>query len=396
MNVMVSLQEIIISVRDFLAKVQGILTATLFTSLGTYYTLKALLGAIAEFILKILIALAAIIALLWIFPVTWGAAAANTAIFVALSIPLALILAFFTEVLQIHPTLAIPTVKCFGADTFFQTGKTARSIEPGDLLVKENGVVTTKFTFLADATVQMFLLYGIVVSGEHLVFQEETTKWIPVREHPAAVVLAEYPPQSAFIYCFITTTNRLLLPSTAITRNTLFADWHDNNIVGSNGGGGFIEETELLLQSGQIKRIHEIQIGDVLSHGETVVVVVGLVKVHASFLSVSSVFEQEIKTKKTNHTHATTTTTTTTTIKKVLGVNIIYQCNPSSWLTLPSPSQSTQHLMTNTFLYHLITNTHSFTVSGIPVLDYQLSEYFWYDTSHKKKHERNEIKRKRK
>ena len=35
MNVMIALQQIIIGVRDFMAKMQGTLTATLFTSLGT-------------------------------------------------------------------------------------------------------------------------------------------------------------------------------------------------------------------------------------------------------------------------------------------------------------------------------------------------------------------------
>jgi hypothetical protein len=44
------------------------------------------LGAVAQFIISILIALAVIIVVLWIIPFTWGAAVANTVIFVALAI----------------------------------------------------------------------------------------------------------------------------------------------------------------------------------------------------------------------------------------------------------------------------------------------------------------------
>lgn len=70
-NVTIPLQQIIISLKDILAKVQGTMTASLFTLLGSYYTLKALMGAIAQFIVTILIALAIMVAMLWIVPLTW-------------------------------------------------------------------------------------------------------------------------------------------------------------------------------------------------------------------------------------------------------------------------------------------------------------------------------------
>ena len=82
-NVTIPLQQIIIGLKDVLSKVQGTMTAGLFTLLGSYYTLKSLMGAIAQLIITILIGLAAMIAALWVVPFTWGAAAANTAIFVA-------------------------------------------------------------------------------------------------------------------------------------------------------------------------------------------------------------------------------------------------------------------------------------------------------------------------
>jgi hypothetical protein len=120
-NVTIPLQQIIIGLKDILAKVQGTMTAGLFTLLGSYYTLKSLMGAIAQLIVTILIALAVMVAALWIVPFTWGAAAANTAIFIAISIPMALILTFMTKVLKVQSNLKIPKIKCFDKNTLLKT-----------------------------------------------------------------------------------------------------------------------------------------------------------------------------------------------------------------------------------------------------------------------------------
>ena len=53
-NMMIPLQQIIIGMRDMLSKIQGTLTASLFTLLGSYYTLRSLMGAIAQLIITIL------------------------------------------------------------------------------------------------------------------------------------------------------------------------------------------------------------------------------------------------------------------------------------------------------------------------------------------------------
>lgn len=45
MNVSISLQKIIISTKDVIGKIQGAMTAGLFTTLGAFYTLQALMGA---------------------------------------------------------------------------------------------------------------------------------------------------------------------------------------------------------------------------------------------------------------------------------------------------------------------------------------------------------------
>ena len=97
MNIMIPLQQIIISFKDLIGKIQGSMTAGLFTLLGSYFTLKSLLGSIAQFIITILIALAISIAIMWALPFTWGFAAINTGIFLSIAIPMAILLTFLNN-----------------------------------------------------------------------------------------------------------------------------------------------------------------------------------------------------------------------------------------------------------------------------------------------------------
>ena len=300
MNVMVSLQQIIISFRDFMGKIQGILTASLFTSLGTYYTLKALLGAIAQLVIIILIALAAMIMIFWIIPVTWGAAIANTAIFVALSIPMALILAFMVDVLKIHPSLsmpAVPSMKCFDKNVaiLLMSGekKKASEIRCGDVLI--NGEQITSRIIVETKGSHMYDLNGVIVSDSHKVIyndhkviyndQKVNNTLISVSQHPDAKKIHEY--NEPFLYCFKTNTKRIIL------KDTVYADWDDltdldiiawkkqmdkgmNKNIDKKGidkgmnKGGFSPNTEIKLWNGTCKQIKDILIGDVLEHGEKV------------------------------------------------------------------------------------------------------------------------------
>ena len=86
LNIMTPLQTIIIAVMDSMQKINGVLTAGLYTSLGTYYALKSLLGAIVQFIIIILIILVGLILGMWILPFTWPLAMTMTAVFVSVAI----------------------------------------------------------------------------------------------------------------------------------------------------------------------------------------------------------------------------------------------------------------------------------------------------------------------
>jgi hypothetical protein len=125
------------------------MTAGLFTMLGSYYTLKALMGAIAQFIISILIALAVMIAIFWIFPFTWGVAATSTSIFVALAIPMAIILAFMVDVLHVNTSYSIPKIKCFDKNTIIDMtafGDGTANLQP----VLLEGIITKPGRYIND------------------------------------------------------------------------------------------------------------------------------------------------------------------------------------------------------------------------------------------------------
>jgi len=293
-NITIPLQQIIISVRDLVSKMQGVMTGGLFTLLGSYYTLKSLMGAIAQFIITILIALAAMIAGFWAFPFTWGAAIANTAIFVAISIPMAIILAFMVDVLKVKTSLKIPKVKCFDLNTPIQlndgTFKQIIDINVGDIL-KNNNKVTAKIKVSTEGS-EMYYLNGIIVSDTHIV--QYKNKWIHIKEHPKAIKFTHY--TKPYLYC-LNTTNKLIQ-----INGLLFNDWDDiyynenykqivkhiltsinkiNNIH-NYLDYGFSEDTLIKLHNGSSVEISKINVNDLLENGEKVY---GIVEINVDNLN---------------------------------------------------------------------------------------------------------------
>jgi len=280
-NITIPLQQIVISFKDLLGKIQGTMTAGLFTALGSYYTLKSLLGAIAQFIISILIALAIIIVILWIIPFAWGAAIANTIIFVALAIPMAVILAFMIDVLHVQTNLSIPRIKCFDKDTEIMMNdgsiKKIFEIKTGDILI-DNNEVTACIKVESKGSL-IYNLDDIVVSNSHIV--KYMGKWIPVSKHPDAIKYAYY--TEPYLYC-LNTTNKTI----QINKYT-FTDWdeiYDNDIneilvnpfvsitklneIHCKIDSGFKEDTKIKLNDGTLRDIKNINVSDILENGEEV------------------------------------------------------------------------------------------------------------------------------
>ena len=370
MNMMIPLQQIIISFKDLVGKIQGAMTAGLFTLLGTYYTLKSLLGAIAQFLIIILIALAALIVVFWIFPFTWGFAITNTVIFIAVSIPLAIILVFMTDVLKVQTSFSIPGLpgpssSCFDENTKITmndgTQKNICEIKVGDVLL-DNNEVTSTFKVSAESS-KMYKLGNIIVSNTHIV--KYLNKWIPVPQHPKAIAYGVY--DKPYLYCLNTTSKTIVID------DYLFTDWdeiYDNDIelIKSNKyvkidklsdihyelDGGFAEFTQIKLKNGTIKYIKDILVDDILENGAKVY---GFVEINGN-----NVKEQHKYNLGKNLT--------------VIGGPNITICDTkvAQTTTLDCEFNSKCKIdKKKSLLYHLLTDKKTFKIGDIKFYDYNAS-----------------------
>jgi hypothetical protein len=384
LNITVPLQQIVITFKDFISKVIGTLTSGLFTALGTYLTLKSVFGVIAKVILTVLIAIAALIVIFWITPFTYGAAVAATSVFVAASIPLTIMLVFMSKILDINPGINIPrlkkpSLKCFDKNTQFilknGTKKSICNLQLGEKL-QNNSTITAKITVEAINSV-MYNLNGIVVSDSHMV--KYNNKWIRIDEHPQSIKINNY--NEPYLYC-INTDNK-----TIELNDLLFTDWDEivdedlekikniklknvkykfnidsnintlNEITIENSDihkyldGGFNGDTIIKLKNGLVKKIKNINIGDVLENGEKVY---GYTEIDGINLN-----EQSLYNLAKN--------------KFVQGGGNINICDKTInyTSTLDLDEKNKRNISDyDCKLYHLLTNTKTFFINGIKFYDY--------------------------
>ena len=367
-NITIPLQQIIIVFRDIIGKVQGTLTATLMTLLGSYYALRSLMGAIAELIIRFLIGLVIMIAVCWLSPVGWGIAPVLTGVFVGISIYMTVILVFMSIVLKVEPSLQIPKlVKCFDADTSItmNDGSTKKICQVcvGDVLENDNAVTAT---FKLDATdTVMYDLNGVTVSSTHYV--KFGGEWMPVSQHPDARKILTY--EQPHLYCLNTSLKIIAI------KGMIFCDWdevyeeelkelknnglvhlHDCTDIHRFMDGGFVGGTKIKLKDGTLKNIQFLEPRDILINGEFVYGVV------------------EINGKTVNGQY-----------KHQLG-DAIFEGGPnltmcdkhvqiSSTLELKSKERET----TDDKLYHILTDAKTFECNGVQFRDYNatIETFYW-------------------
>jgi|TARA_B110000114_G_C15097331_1_gene402382 hypothetical protein len=290
-NIMIPIQQVTLKIRDFLGKIQGTLVAVLYTSLGSYYTLQSLMGAIVEFITIILIALSICISIMWLIPLTWGAASAMTVVFLSVAIPMTLILVVMVEVLHVSSGLKIPKVKCFDEETTVtllnRRNKAIKDIKIGDKL-SDRSLVTAVIKVLREGS-EMYELDGVIVSDSHVVKTQDT--WIRVDEHPLSKRVVAY--DKKHLYCINTTSKVVKINSTTFTDwdevyDELLAEICDFQLNGEKINelqnihekldGGFYASTQIRMQNGEIIRIKDVQPNDLLFDN---ISVYGVVKIDA-------------------------------------------------------------------------------------------------------------------
>ena len=378
LNITVPIQQIVIAFRDVMSKSQGALTSALYTSLGTYYTLKSLLGAIVEIVIKILILMAATIILLWIFPFTWGFAGTLTAFFIAISIPLAIVVVFMTLVLDIHSSgiPSVPSMKhCFDEETLFimENGenKPIKDISVGEKLAKGNEI---NCKIIVDASYSiMYELEDIIVSDSHVLCY--TGKWIPVKHHPDARRILKPTYNKPYLYCFNTSSKIIRL------NGITFTDWDE--LYGSRLNDciykkedihkhlhcGLSKDTSITMSDGREKSLVDVNIGDLLWNNVTVV---GIVEING--MTVNTLYEyditlEDLKELKVLKDKRELEVDPDLGKMRIICSNNLYYFNDFGKI-LPFDTVCKKEIAKQEKLYHLLTNYSYFYIHKLKVSDY--------------------------
>lgn len=273
LNILIPLQTMLISLADAFNKTQGVLTAGLYTALGSYYTLQALLGAILELIVKMLIALVIMIVGLWLVPFTQPIAATMSAVFLSISIPLAIIAIFMKKTLHIESS-KIPKLRCFDENTNFKlrTGENIKikDLKLGDKLEDHSTIIS--LIKVTSQDLKIYNLNGIIVSESHVVKYND--KWIMVKNHPNSKIVENY--NNPYLYCINTDKKSFEL------NGILYTDWdevYDKTLEKYNNLNvkqiGFNSSSKVKMLNGIEKNISNVSIGDILFDGN---IVYGIVK----------------------------------------------------------------------------------------------------------------------
>jgi hypothetical protein len=262
-NLMIPIQSMMLTLRDMFARMYAVFSTALYMGLATILTMKKVLEMILTFVIIILISLAALIIVMWIFPFSWAMAATFTAIFVSISIPLVMFAAAVGKVTDLGiPKIPSKPHVCFDKYTKFRLAPTREdpdgSIVPiyklklGDVL-QDGSVVVSKMK-LDKGDADMYSLNGVLVSGTHLVKHKMT--WIPVSMHPQAVELPVYTRKT--IYCLNTSSGRIRLAKNE------FTDWNEMLDIDFTYTK---KHSPVELANGMLVPIQEVRLGDVLQNG---------------------------------------------------------------------------------------------------------------------------------
>ncbi len=363
LNFTIPAVQLMILAKDALAKIMGVITAGLYTFIGTYMSLKALMGSIYDMIVIFLLAMAAFVVILWAIPFTWGAALIATAAFGAIALPLGTIAEFMRKTLKLSGLAKLPKVKrCFDEDTemVLQNGKKVKisELKLNDIL--HDGSIVTAIMKSTTEEHTFYKLRDIIVTGTHTMFHE-TKGWLLVENHPESVKIDDY--RKSYMYCIGTDTKIIKIG------DLMFADWDEineiqisylkknashilpkksfkNKYIHKYIDGGFVEDTLIEMYDGLSVPIKDIEVNDILKFGERVL---GIVKIDGKALS--GIYKYTLGNKELK-----------------CGPNLqMFDCHLGMIDTTTIKGEKLEDINE---VYHLITDKRIYHVNGIKVGDY--------------------------
>jgi hypothetical protein len=291
LGIMIPLQVILISVKDLLGKVQGMMVTGMYTGLAVYDTILTAISASWELMVILMVVMTGAIGILLSLFVSIPAGLVALALYIPLAIIMTEFLILCKNTLHISGMTKLPKIpSCFDSKTKISTTNGIIYIEDlkqGSILL--DGTRVTAVLKLSSNNQYMYNLNNIIVSGSHKIWYHD--HFISVCNHPDAIYVHTY--NNPYIYCYNTMTKLICID------NHIFTDWDEidqyelDNIMNMlrkrnipnpsvydvhiNIEGGFIKDSLVHLQRGYVP-IQDVHIHDILHDcGQ----VVGVVRIDA-------------------------------------------------------------------------------------------------------------------
>lgn len=378
LNFTVPLVQMSITIKDLLQKTSATLAASLFTFIGAYYTMSSWFMGMVELTIKLLLILVGIIVAAWalaaglfgipfvgaaLAAVPAGIATSNTAIMIAIMVPLIIISVFMTNILSLSHSNPPAVPGCFDKNTLVKLEnnniKKFCDLKIGDKLI--DGSTITALIKISSFEQEIYKLDNILVTGNHRVYHKELGL-IPVEKHPNSMYIDNY--TEPFVYCINTDTKKIEL------NNHIFSDWDDlddmeivelklnctyKNIISKKFtkkdihcylDNGFTEDMKIDLDDGRSLSIKDIEVNDILRFGERVV---GIVKIDGTKLN--GIYEFYLEDGNI--------------IKCTKNIEINYNLGKVDTNFIEG-----NELPNTKYLYNILTDKHSFTINNVNVSHY--------------------------
>lgn len=392
-NLMVSVITFVVKMKDTMAKINGVLTTSLYTLFGSYMAAESMFLSIINLILIILITLACAIVLFWslamglrFIPIVGMALAIPMGttswifqlVFISILIPTIWFEVMMLRIMNLSTPSPPGVPGCFSGNTlielFIEDNNsvvpmvTIKDIQIGDQL--KNGSIVTAIIKSAAEEQNVYLLNNVFVTGEHRVYHP-TLKWIKVKNHPDSIYLPDF--DESYVYCLGTTSKTFTIG------NTLFSDWDDiddevledlrancsNNLpknftladIHIHLDSGFDADSSVVLQNGCEIAIKDVNVNDVLLSGDKVA---GLIKIAAHDIKQYTYsFANNSKTiRGTQNIHIHDEN-----LGIIHGMEYIERNKQHCTLIQDKDNE-------NKYMYHLLTDTKHFVINNIRVNDY--------------------------